>query len=302
MTLTPARIVTWYRSVERLDDVASALRTVSIGIDELFDSYVADVAKADGVYWEGKAATAAQDRAREDRATVAALTDRLKQLGIHVVAHCYTIYAPLRSAYIALEALQASKFQVGSDIHRITDPTPTAARKHLLAELSDDLTTNADAAERADATLAEMIGTAVNTMRALFVSAETLGADEGRDDARTLVADPLSLKAEQSQRLIAAGTLTPRQLTDWRAGREVHVPLAQMAYLNCVSRAFDGSTPEEINYVLDLLPANVRHAVAQSFQIIGSSAVTTGVSAAGTTPVTGGAKLLPTLEDGTSPD
>ena len=101
-----------HHSVEQLNDVATAWNTLGDNIDELFASYVHNVTTVHGRNWQGKAADAAQDRARRDRTTAATLVDKLTELGKQVTLGYHAIRASLSRADTALQTLEANNFRV----------------------------------------------------------------------------------------------------------------------------------------------------------------------------------------------
>ena len=294
MTLTPAQIATWYRSVDRLNDVTTAWNTLGINIDNLFTSYVANVTTVHSRHWEGKAADAAQDRARRDRATADALVDKLTDLGKQVTAGYHAINAPLRRAYAALQALDANDFHVGSHIRDITDPTPTPRGPSYLPVSSMTWRPARRRRRKPTGELRHTINSAAEASRPVRLrpNPQLPAGPRGRRQTNhgPRLTEP-GTAATHYRRRDAHTAAT----TEWRAGHDVVLPAGQMAYLNALSRSLDDVSPQQLDRILDRLPPNVRSALAQSLQIISSPQVTTSLTDANpaVAPARGGRRLLP---------
>ncbi|OKH62414.1 hypothetical protein EB74_16875 [Mycobacterium sp. SWH-M5] len=107
-----------------------------------------------------------------------------------------------------------------------------------------------------------------------------LNSKNGKDDGAVL-RDGLvraMLPSDYHDRLIEASTLTPEQLADLAAGKDVVVGADRMAYLYQLSQAFNGMTPEEIKAATAELPPDERKALAQGLAIVSNDNALSGIA------------------------
>ncbi|MFD1812104.1 hypothetical protein [Rhodococcus gannanensis] len=273
-----------------LSDIARSWTEFGARVEELIDRYVSSVTKVGDNYWEGIAAEAAQNRAQADRSTVVTVVDHIASLAQRAEQGYHEIDAPLRRARAAIAGAEADLFVV-SDTLQVTDPAPSEERATALADWQREILESAAATADADRQVRDALAAARDGLRAVFVTAVGLGADQGRSDADALASGDLD--PEQRRRLVEAGTLTADQLADLVSGGTTAIPASQMEYLNQVARELDGRSPDEIAKLMESLPPDARTGLANSLQLVSNPDVTTTVAGDSEVPTAGGKDLLP---------
>lgn len=293
MSLTPEQIRAW--RPHDLVEVATEWNSLADKLDQQFTDYHdALVRTADGGYWEGAAADAAQQAATDDRKHVGEATDAVRGLARLLNDNWYGIEAPLQRAKTALDALAREGFPVAltlpvADKYEISDNTMIggktwreldAAKKAEIQQLLFDLTDGAAAARSANDALCNQLNTAAAGLPAQFTSAAALGSGQGKADAADLAAGTMS--PDDIARLMDAGQLSPQQLARLESGGTATIPASQMQYLTELSRSLDGKTPQEIAQLTDKLPPDARQALANGLQIVSNERVDGGSAGKGT--------------------
>jgi hypothetical protein len=292
MTLTRHDIHSWNPSA--LNDVGEAWLTVGRKVEQQFEEYVKAVTTVGEHSWQGITADGAQAQATADRKTAYAIIDKLDAVAQKAKLGAESIGRYLGDARSALANAVENEFDVSNDLvvsDRKSDPAEE--RVLFMRELQDILRDKAKLAEDADAQLNQDLQSATNDLRATFTSAETLGADQGTKDGHDLATSPANLAAEQLQRIVEAGTLTPTQLASAHGNGPITIPASQMEYVNQLARSLDGKSPTEIQAIANQLPPNARTALANALQIISNERVTTSVKGDPKVPTNGGLGLLP---------
>ncbi|MGC0366838.1 hypothetical protein ABH922_004822 [Rhodococcus sp. 27YEA15] len=292
MSVTRTQLQSWDPGI--LNGVADAWTKVGESAAELFERYHRSVIRVGDEYWEGLTAEAAEQRAMADKRTVAEVVEALGA-AVEILRQGYfDIDAPLKRARGAISDAEDAGFAV-SDSLLITDTRPgtDAARAAVMMDFAERLSEAAGSTVEADNSVRRKLSASRAGLRAMFVSAATLGGDQGRSDAKAFADHPNDVSAEQARRLAEGGHLTAEQLHAIERGETAAIPASQMEYLNQVGRALDGKTPQEIEDLLSKLPADARAGVANSLQILSNEHVTASVRGDSEVPTTGGLDLLP---------
>ncbi len=292
VSLTPDQIRAW--RPHDLVEVATEWNSLADKLDQRFTDYHdALIRTADGGYWEGAGADAAQQSATDDRKHVGEATEAVRGLARLLNDQWYGIEAPLQRAKTALDALAREGFPVAvslpiADKYEISDNTVIsgkpwheldATKKAEIQQLLFDLTDGASAAHSANDALCNQLNTAAAGLPAQFTSASALGTDQAKADAADLAAGTAS--PDDIARLIDAGQLSPEQLASLQSGGTATVPASQMQYLTELSRSLDGKSPQEIQQIMDKLPPDGRQALANSFQLVSNERVDGGSAGRG---------------------
>ncbi|AYF78450.1 hypothetical protein D7D52_36655 [Nocardia yunnanensis] len=185
----------------------------------MFGAYVDSVTKVNGQYWDGQAATAAQDRASGDQKTVQALADKLTGLAGQARDGETAITEALQKARGYLSQCEANHWSVTADLGIIGD-----GNSRDLAQMNKDLTAAYNAAVTADNAARDALNATRSQLLIAFTSSASLGGDEGKADGKRLVDDPAHMTDAAIQRLIDAGQLTDQQLDDLHNGKPVSIP------------------------------------------------------------------------------
>ncbi|MVU76092.1 hypothetical protein GPX89_02395 [Nocardia sp. ET3-3] len=287
MTTTP---LGWLRTADPsiLGKYASEWDSIGLQLETVFGAYVDSVTKVNGQYWDGKAATAAQDRASGDQKTVQALADKLTGLAGQARDGETAIAEALSKARGYLSQCDANRWSVTAYLGVIGEGS-----SRDLAQMNKDLTAAYNAAVTADNAARDALNATRSQLLIAFTSSASLGGDEGKADGKRLVDDPAHMSDAAIQRLIDAGQLTDQQLDDLHNGKPVSIPESQMDYLNQLSRSLDNKSPEEVQAILDKLPPNAQVALKNSLQLVSNTNVTTALKGDSGIPDKGGANLLP---------
>ncbi|MCX4092092.1 hypothetical protein [Nocardia sp. alder85J] len=282
--------LSWLRTADPqiLAQYAMEWEEIGTGLEGVYQKYVDAVAKVDDLYWRGKAAEAAQDRASGDLRTVQALADKLGGVAGQARTGAAQIGEALRKARGLLDECANKSWSVTEGLTVIGSGS---ARD--LAQMNKDLIAAYHAAVATDQGVHAALQLTRSSLSVAFASAASLGGAQGKDDGKHLVTDPTHLTDVEIERLIDAGSLTDQQLADLHNGKPVAIPVAQMDYLNQLSRSMDDKSPEEIQAVVDKLPPNARTALENSLQLISNSNIGPAVKGGPGIPDRGGQDLLP---------
>jgi hypothetical protein len=254
---------------------------VGTDLEEIFAQYLDAVTKVNGTHWEGRCADAAQARASSDQKTMQTLADKLDGIGQQAKQGYDEINAPLRRARGALIEAENRRYLIGRTLSLThPDKNPSAEEAQKLLDLQSELNDAVRSTMQADIAVHNDLNTARADLRASFISAAALGADQATSDGKQLADDPTKLSPEATQRLIESGHLTPEQLAALQRGDTTTIPASQMEYLNQISRSLDGKNPVEIQQIMSKLPPDAQKAYANSFQIISNPSVNAGPVAA----------------------
>ncbi|WP_225731669.1 MULTISPECIES: hypothetical protein [unclassified Nocardia] len=247
-------------------------------LEHLFDRYVDAVTKVNGTYWEGQCAQAAHDRATADRKTIQTIAEKINAVAQRAKQGYDEIDAPLRRARGALIEANRRGYTIADNLALSIPPGKSVSDddKRALLELQNELNGAFRSTIDVDSKVREDLNNARSGLRAAFVSTAALGADKGKSDGTDLTTQPVNLSAEGIQRLIDAGQLTPDQIAALQRGDTATVPASQMEYLNGLSRALDGKSPQEIQQIMSKLPPDAQKALANSFQIISNPSINAG--------------------------
>lgn len=258
-------------------------------LEQIFDAYVHAVTQVGDGYWEGACAEAAQSRANADRNTMRELADKIETVANLAKAGYDEISAPLLRARGALAEADRHNFVVNILTLNLMYG-PRASRSDAAAAAKDaiqaELHSAVAAAMGADVAVRDALNAATADLRASFISAAALGADQGRSDGAAVITDPENLTPEQKQRLIEAATLTPDQRAALERGETATIPASQMEYLTQLSQSLDGKSPKEIEQIVNKMPPETRTALANSLNIVSTPGIAAG-------PVANGDKDLP---------
>ena len=291
MTLTRSQIESWDPSA--LTTIGNKWKTMATDAEALFDRYKTAVADVNGGHWGGLAAEAALNRAESDRRAAVRVADHLERAGQIAVDGFHQVNPPLQRARTAITGAERAGFTVSENLVVSRAGTVTQEQLAAMAQWQRTITTAANDTASADTDVKNALNAERGTLRAAFVSPATLGSDQAGDDARQLLTDPSRLTPEQIQRLIEAGSLTAEQLEALQSGGMVDIPASQMEYINALARALDGKSAQEIENLLNQLPADARQGLANSLQMLSTTGVTANVRGDREIPTTGRADLLP---------
>lgn len=280
----------WLRAANPavLERYATEWEQIGTDLEGVFQKYVDAVSKVDGQYWEGKAATAAHDRASGDQKTVQALADKLTGLAGQARTGVTTISEALLKARGLLNQCELNNWSVSSNL--VVTGNGNARN---IAQMNKDLTAAYNAAVATDNDLHDALNVTRGELVIAFTSAAALSGAQGKADGKDLITDPAHMTDAEIRRLVDAGQLTDDQLAKLHDGQPVDIPVAQMDYLNQIARSLDDKSPQEVQAILDKLPPDASAALRNSLQMISTSNITTTVKGDPAIPDHGDTSLLP---------
>lgn len=277
-----------------IGNIAKGWDDLGTKIEQKFDSYVNKVKNtADGGYWEGKAAEAAQTRADADRKVAVGLVDEVQSAANTARGVRDNIVTARTNVLNKVSAISGEQFLVHDD-WSLTDPSgiqDTGQRAARMRLLAGELKTLVDALVTADDNGATTINNLASGLIAKFTDPASLSGQQGTSDGSAIFDG--NIPPDVLQRLIEAGSLTPDQLAALQSGQPVEISASQMEYINAMMRSLDGKTPEEIEEMLKGLPPEARTGLANMFQIASNGRVTATVEGNYDVPTNGGFNLLP---------
>ncbi|MHA7653390.1 TPR repeat region-containing protein [Mycobacterium sp. ML4] len=291
MTLSLSQIMSWDPSV--LTEIGNGWTNLGSKVEDLFTRYRSSVVAINGGHWEGAAADAAVHRAESDQRAAHQLVGHLNRAAKVATDGFAVINEPLQRTRTAVAEATNAGYLVREDLSVYKPGKSTEDDEKAMRRFAERITSAANATEAADASVKNALSATRGDLRAAFTSAAALGGAQARADAKDILKDPSHLTPEELQRLAAAGSLTPEQLDALQAGDEVNIPASQMEYLNGLARSLDGKTPDEIEAILNALPGDARHSVANALQLVSNERVTSNIAGDKDIPTTGGLALLP---------
>lgn len=291
MTLTLSQIMTWDPSV--LTEIGNAWTALGSKVDDLFSRYKSAVAAVNGGHWQGAAADATLHRAEADQRAAHQVVGHLDRAAAIATNGFHSINEPLQRARNAIAEATSAGYLVREDLSVYKPGKSTEDDEKAMRGLADRIKSAANDTEAADNAVRNALSATRDDLRAAFTAPTALGGAQARADATQLLKDPSHLTPEQLKRLAAAGSLTDAQLEALRAGDQVNIPASQLAYLNGLARSLDGKTPQEIEAILNALPAEARQHVANALQLVSTDRVTASVAGDKDIPTHGGFALLP---------
>jgi hypothetical protein len=291
VSLNRTQVESWNPAT--LADIGNAWKAMGSDVEELFSRYKSAVENVNGGHWEGLAADAAVHRAEADRRAAVRLVDHLDRVAQMAIDGFHQVDPPLRRARSAISGAEGSGFAVSEDLTVSYSGTVTPEWETARAQWQVAIYNAASDAEKADHAVRTSLSGARADLRVTFVAPAALGSDQARGDANQLLHDPTHLTPEQIQRLVEAGSLTPAQLVDLASGDMVDIPASQMEYINGLARAMDGKSSQEIEDMLNRLPPEARHGVANALQLLSTTSVTANVRGDRQIPTNGRPNLLP---------
>lgn len=291
MSLNRTQVESWNPAT--LTAIGNAWKTMASNVEGLFDRYKSAVENVNGGHWEGLAAEAALSRAEADRRSAVLVADHLERVAQIALDGFHKVDPPLQRARNAITGAESAGFTVSENLTVSYSGSATSAKETARAQWQVAIDNAASDAESADSEVRTLLNGSRADLRATFVAPGALGSDQARTDANQLLTDPSDLTPEQIQRLIEAGSLTPDQLVDLASGDMVDIPASQMEYINALARALDGKSSQEIEDMLNQLPADAREGVANALQMLSTTGVTANVRGDKDVPTNGRADLLP---------
>lgn len=291
MSLTKTQVESWNPAT--LTAIGNAWTAMGTKIDNLFDRYKSAVANVNAGHWHGVAADAAMTRAESDRQAAARVVDHLDRVAKIATDGFHQIDPPLQRARNAIAGAQQAGFTVSENLVVSKPDLTTSAELAAQEQWQLQITTAADATEQADTQVREALNAARTDLQLAFIQPATLGPQQGASDGNQLLNDPRHLSADEIQRLTEAGLLTPAQLTALQSGDTADIPASQMQYINALARSLDGKSPQEIETMLNEMPAEARQGVANALQLLSTDKVSASVTGDSTIPTHGAANLLP---------
>jgi hypothetical protein len=291
MSMTRSQVESWDPSA--LTTIGKNWKSMAGDVEGLFTRYKSAVANVNGGHWEGLAAEAALNRAESDRRSAVRVADHLERVGQIAEDGFHSVNPPLQRARDAIAGAERAGFTVSENLTVSRTGTMTQELLNAQAQWQRTITDAANDTEAADTQVKGDLNAERGLLRAAFVSPAGLGADQGTNDARQLLNDPSHLTPEQIQRLIEAGSLTNEQLEALQSGDVVDIPASQMEYLNALARSMDGKSSQEIEDMLNELPADARQGVANALQLLSNPRVNASVQGDRDVPTSGRADLLP---------
>jgi hypothetical protein len=283
--------MSWDPSV--LTEIGNGWTTLGSKVEDLFARYRSSVAAVNGGHWEGAAADAAMHRAESDQRAAHQLVGHLNRAAKVATDGFGAINGPLQQARAAVAEATNAGYVVREDLSVYKPGKSTEDDEQAMRRFAERITSAANATEAADNTVRNALSATRGDLRAAFATAAGSGGAQARADANDLLKDPSHLTPEELARLAAAGSLSPDQLDALQAGDPVNIPASQMEYLNGLARSLDGKTPEEIETILNTLPADARHSVANALQLVSNERVTSNIAGDKDIPSNGGLALLP---------
>jgi len=291
VSLTRNQIESWNPAT--LTDIGNAWKTLATNAEGLFNRYKSAVANVNGGHWQGLAADAALDRAESDRRSAVRVADHLERVAQIALDGFHKVNPPLQRARTAIAGAERAGFTVSENLTVSRAGTLTQEQISAQAVWQRQITTAANETESADTEVKNGLNAERGTLRAAFVSPAGLGEDQATNDARQLLNDPSHLTPEQVRRLVEAGSLTDEQLAALQSGDIVDIPASQMEYINGLARALDGKSSQEIEDMLNKMPADARQGVANALQLLSNTGVAANVRGDREIPTNGRADLLP---------
>jgi hypothetical protein len=291
MTITRSQIESWNPAL--LTEIGNAWTVMGSKIEGLFDRYKTAVADVNGGHWQGVAADAALARADSDRQAAVRLVDHLNRVAQIAINGFHQVDAPLQQARNAIAGAEHAGFTVSEDLTVSKSDIASIDEQQAMEQWQNEITDAATAAQNADNDVRNNLNAARGDLRVAFTSPETLDVNEARSDAQQLLKDPSHLSPLAEQRLVDAGLLTQSQLAALQSGDPVAIPAAQMEYLNALARSLDGKSSQDIEAVMNKLPADARQGLANALQLLSTPTVTASVRGDSQIPTSGAASLLP---------
>jgi hypothetical protein len=291
MSMTRTQVESWDPSA--LTTIGKNWKSMAGDVEGLFNRYKSAVANVNGGHWEGVAAEAALNRAESDRRSAVRVADHLERVGQIAEDGFHSVNPPLQRARDAIAGAERAGFTVSENLTVSRTGTMTQELLNAQAQWQRTITDAANDTEAADTQVKGDLSAERGLLRAAFVSPAGLGADQATNDARQLLNDPSHLTPEQIQRLVEAGTLTNEQLEALQSGDVANIPASQMEYLNALARSMDGKSSQEIEDMLNQLPADARQGVANALQLLSNPRVNASVQGDREVPTSGRADLLP---------
>lgn len=277
-----------------IGSIATGWDNLGTGIEQRFDSYVSKVKNtADGSYWDGKAAEAAQNRADADRKVAIGLVDELQAAATTARTVRDNIATARTSVLDKVTAISTLQYTV-TDNWAVIDTSgiqDTGERAALAVTLAGELGTLVTALVTADDTGATTINGLASALIAKFTDPASLSSQQGTTDGQAIVDG--EIPPDVLQRLIEAGSLNADQLVALQSGKPVEISASQMEYINALMNSLDGKSPEEIEQILQNLPEDAREGLANTLQIASNGRVTATVEGNYDAPTNGGFELLP---------
>jgi hypothetical protein len=291
MSMTRTQVESWDPSA--LTTIGKNWKSMAGDVEGLFTRYKTAVQNVNGGHWEGVAAEAALNRAESDRRSAVRVADHLERIGQIAEDGYHAVNPPLQRARDAIAGAERAGFTVSQNLTVSRTGTMTQEQINAQAQWQRTITDAANDTETADSQVKGDLNAERGLLRAAFISPAGLGGDQATNDARQLLNDPSHLTPEQVQRLVEAGSLTAEQLEALQSGDTVDIPASQMEYINALARALDGKSSQEIEDLLNQLPADARQGVANSLQLLSNSRVNANVQGDRDIPTSGKADLLP---------
>jgi hypothetical protein len=291
VSMTRTQVESWDPSA--LTTIGKNWKSMAGDVEGLFTRYKSAVANVNGGHWEGLAAEAALNRAESDRRSAVRVADHLERVGQIAEDGFHSVNPPLQRARDAIAGAERAGFTVSENLTVSRTGTMTQELLNAQAQWQRTITDAANDTEAADTQVKGDLNAERGLLRAAFVSPAGLGADQATNDARQLLNDPSHLTPEQIQRLVEAGTLTNEQLEALQSGDIANIPASQMEYLNALARSMDGKSAQEIEDMLNQLPADARQGVANALQLLSNPRVNASVQGDRDIPTSGRADLLP---------
>jgi hypothetical protein len=276
-----------------LTEIGNAWTAMGKNIEGLFDKYKSAVANVNGGHWQGAAADAALARADSDSRAAIRLVDHLDRVANIASDGFHQIDPPLQRLRNAIAGAEHAGFTVAEDLTVSKPDIATIDEEQAMQQWQNAISEAATATENADSDVKNLLTTARRDLRVAFISPETLAPDQARSDAAQLLNDPSHLNPLTEQRLVDAGLLTSAQLNALQSGDPVAIPAAQMEYLNALARSLDGKSPEDIEAMMNKLPADARQGMANALQLVSTPKVTASVRGDSQIPTNGATTLLP---------
>jgi hypothetical protein len=289
--MTRTQVESWDPSA--LTTIGKNWKSMAGDVEGLFTRYKTAVQNVNGGHWEGVAAEAALNRAESDRRSAVRVADHLERIGQIAEDGYHAVNPPLQRARDAIAGAERAGFTVSQNLTVSRTGTMTQEQINAQAQWQRTITDAANDTETADSQVKGDLNAERGLLRAAFISPAGLGGDQATNDARQLLNDPSHLTPEQVQRLVEAGSLTAEQLEALQSGDTVDIPASQMEYINALARALDGKSSQEIEDLLNQLPADARQGVANSLQLLSNSRVNANVQGDRDIPTSGKADLLP---------
>jgi hypothetical protein len=290
VSMTRTQVESWDPSA--LTTIGKNWKSMAGDVEGLFTRYKTAVANVNGGHWQGLAAEAALNRAESDRRSAVRVADHLERVGQIAEDGFHSVNPPLQRTRDAIAGAERAGFTVSENLTVSRTGSMTQELLNAQAQWQRTITDAANDTEAADTQVKGDLNAERGLLRAAFVSPAGLGADQAANDARQLLNDPSHLTPEQIQRLVEAGTLTEEQLNALQSGGIAEIPASQMEYLNALARSMDGKSSQEIEDMLNQLPADARQGVANALQLLSNQRVNASVQGDREVPTSGRADLM----------